>query len=182
MAKRGYDVFMYDHTIEGLPEENERFHWRKKGIACDDKYNPDLETLEKFMYDNGHSKKRGMILKMDVEGDEWGCFQMTPSDVLDRFDQIALELHGCIQFYKEERIIDVLRKINLTHQCIHVHLNNYSSHIVMNSIPYADSFEVTFANRRKYSFEKCSHTLPHELDQPCDPLLQELILGDSYLA
>lgn len=26
MASRGYDVFMYDHTIDGLPEENPRFH------------------------------------------------------------------------------------------------------------------------------------------------------------
>ena len=33
MASRGYDFFMYDHTIDRLPEENPRFHWSKLGIA-----------------------------------------------------------------------------------------------------------------------------------------------------
>lgn len=32
MAENGYEIFMYDHTIENLPEENMAFHWRKKGI------------------------------------------------------------------------------------------------------------------------------------------------------
>ena len=33
MASRGYDVFMYDHTIVRVPEENIKFHWKKIGIS-----------------------------------------------------------------------------------------------------------------------------------------------------
>lgn len=33
MAARGYEIFMYDPTIDGLPQENERFHFFKAGIG-----------------------------------------------------------------------------------------------------------------------------------------------------
>ena len=33
LAKRGIDVYMYDHTIKSLPFTNEKFHWKKIGIA-----------------------------------------------------------------------------------------------------------------------------------------------------
>ena len=180
MADRGYDIFMYDHTINALPEDNVRFHWKKVGVAADKEYGSEFETLEQMLDENGHSLTKEMILKMDVEGAEWGCFSMTSTDTLDQFDQIVLELHQIIEFWIKESILEVLKKINQTHQCIHVHLNNYSSHIMVDSVPYADSIEVTFVNRRKYSFVKSSHYLPHEKDQPCNPLMPELILRDYY--
>lgn len=29
LADRGIDVYMYDHTINSLPYENPKFHWKK---------------------------------------------------------------------------------------------------------------------------------------------------------
>lgn len=181
MADRGYDVYMYDHTIDYLPEENERFHWEKIGVASNDSANVNLKSLEEIITENEHDKKRNMILKMDVEGAEWGCFDMTSEDTLKKFDQIVLELHEVIQFGRNTLFLSVLDKINKTHQCVHVHLNNYSNHICVNGVPYADSFEVTFVNREKYSFKRSSHKLPHNLDQPCNPFELEIVLGEDYL-
>ena len=33
MARRGYNIFMYDMTIDKLPYENEKFHFFKEGIG-----------------------------------------------------------------------------------------------------------------------------------------------------
>ena len=32
LADKGIDVYMYDHTINQLPFNNSRFHWKKIGI------------------------------------------------------------------------------------------------------------------------------------------------------
>ena len=62
MASRGYDVFMYDHTIDGLPEQNARFHWSKLGISDGTTNDERLKTLEELISHNGHEGKRDMIL------------------------------------------------------------------------------------------------------------------------
>ena len=32
LTDRGIDVFIYAHTIESLPFNNKKFHWKKIGI------------------------------------------------------------------------------------------------------------------------------------------------------
>ncbi len=180
MAARGYDVLMYDHTINGLPEENERFHWSKIGVEGRKSYRADLDTLTNLIRKNGHDGEKNMILKMDVEGAEWECFEETSSRVFAQFDQIALELHRILNFNKLERMIACLEKLNQTHQCVHIHMNNYSARAYLDNVPYVDCIEVTFANRGNYRFQKCDSSLPHPLDQGCNPLRREIVLGTSY--
>ena len=33
LADKGIDIYMYDHTIRGLPYNNPKFHWKKIGLA-----------------------------------------------------------------------------------------------------------------------------------------------------
>jgi len=69
LAERGYDIYQYDHTIDGLPEENEKFHYFKKGITGkSDNKDEMLDSLENIIRTNRHEDKEKMILKMDVEG------------------------------------------------------------------------------------------------------------------
>ena len=66
MAERGYDVYMYDHTITSLPEENEKFHFFQEGIGFEfDPYGP-LDTLSSYIARNNHSATKNMILKIDT--------------------------------------------------------------------------------------------------------------------
>ena len=180
MAGKGYDVFMYDHTINSLPEENDRFHWKKIGLASGNTNSSELRTLEDLINENGHISNENMILKMDVEGAEWGCFDNADPGAIKRFDQIVLEIHGILTFDQKDLIIRVLKKINETHQCIHVHMNNYSRVVELEGIPFADCLELSFVNRSRYSFAKCDHLLPHTLDQSCDPEVPEIVLRDFY--
>lgn len=61
MASRGYDVFMYDHMINALPEENPRFHWSKLGLAGGSTHDDRLKTLEELIALNHHEDERNMI-------------------------------------------------------------------------------------------------------------------------
>ena len=69
MANRGYEIYMYDHTIKMLPEERKEFHWKKKGMADSVDYDNEIfGTISDFIKENGHAAQNNMILKMDVEG------------------------------------------------------------------------------------------------------------------
>ena len=56
MAQRGYDVYMYDPTIDALPKEHQKFHFFKQGIGK----NSDMITLDEAITCNGHASHEGM--------------------------------------------------------------------------------------------------------------------------
>ena len=183
MVSRGYDIFMYDHTIDELPQNNNHFHWCKLGVADSINHSSDLDTLENIIKKNGHDNEKHMILKMDVEGAEWGALQLTNSETLNKFDQMVFEFHDCVKTKNRELYLDILKKISKTHQCVHVHINNYSKIYMVNGINFGDCIEVTFVNKNMCEFEKydSTYSLPIDLDQPCSPVFPEVILGRQYI-
>ncbi len=169
MASRGYDVFMYDHTIDGLPEENPRFHWSKLGIADGVTHDDRLKTLDELIKANHHENARSMILKMDVEGAEWGCLSQVSSETLSQFSQMTFEFHGIPSHKDPELVLEVFRKINRTHQLIHVHANNSSNYISFGRKKFCELFELSYVLRSKYSFsEKYDVNLPLDIDMSND--------------
>ena len=71
MAVHGFDIYVYDHTIEGSPKEDEHFHFHKIGLCNETKdEKSDLKTLAQFIAENGHSEECHKILKIDIEGGE----------------------------------------------------------------------------------------------------------------
>lgn len=177
MAEMGYEVFMYDHTINRLSEDHKGFHFFKKGIADSENHSDEVEELSELMKKNGHELKHHMILKMDVEGCEYGFLRMVESSVLDQFDQIVMELHGLTT--KREGVIEALEKLTTTHQIIHVHANNYGSVLWAGNVPYPETYEVTLANRNVYEFKETRGEIALEhVDMPCNPKDLEIGLGN----
>ena len=178
MASRGYDVFMYDHTIDGLPEENPRFHWHKLGISDGLTQDDRLKSLEELITANGHEGQRNMILKMDVEGAEWGFLERVRPETLAQFGQIVFEFHSMTNPDNTERILNALRKINATHQLIHLHANNNSTYITSGGKNFASVLEASYVLRDKYRFSASYDlTLPLEIDSPNAPGYPEIPLG-----
>ncbi|WP_037376858.1 FkbM family methyltransferase [Selenomonas sp. AB3002] len=178
MAERGIDVYMYDHTIEGLPEENQHFHWQKTGVAgVYDSAVPELRTLPQLMEDNGHTGRSGMILKMDVEGAEWEVFRNLPAGFLNCFDQILLELHDMNSLEKYQDIAASLKTLNETHQLVHVHGNNCAHYLMCNGLVVPGAMECTYISKEKYSFKEDETFYPDELDASNDRRWPDIMLG-----
>ena len=57
---------------------------------------------------------------MDVEGAEWESLMTTPDDVLERIDQMAIELHGVY----DARFIEVIRKLKRHFYVVNLNPNN----------------------------------------------------------
>ncbi len=178
MASRGYDVFMYDHTINGLPEENPRFHWSKLGIADGYIQNDMLKTLDDLIKANHHEDKHNMILKMDVEKAEWGFFEMVSSETLSRFSQILIEFHGINEPNLQARILAALRKLNMTHKPVHIHGQNIGHYVSLGTQTFCDQIEVSYVRRDKYSLDdEYDVNLPLDIDMPARSYIPEISLG-----
>ena len=182
MAEHGYEIFMYDPTINGLPATNDRFHFFKQGIAGFEVPNQALNTLDHFVKVNDHSNCDNMILKMDVEGAEWKFLETVPSDLLNRFDQIVFEFHNLISPKNSaqiEKILAAFKKLNLTHTPIHVHGNNYGAYINIEGFGiFPDTPEITYVKTENYTFEEDENILlPISLDEPNHPFLPDIPLG-----
>ena len=179
MAKRGLDVYMYDHTIESLPEENEKFHWKKVGITGTyDEKQPNLKTLDMLIKENGHENECGMILKIDIEGSEWDVLKKIDDSVIKQFSQIVIELHGLIETPYEERIAPCLMKLSKYMQLVHVHGNSCSGYAMAHGLVLPDVLECTFANKDEYSFALHKGFLPGKLDQSNKPDWPDIPLGN----
>ena len=178
MASRGYNIFMYDHTIEKLPEENPRFHWSQIGIADGILQDERLKTLEYLIAQNHHEHEKNMILKMDVEGAEWGFLENVSSEMLSQFSQLLFEFHGVNDAGTYKRVLEVLRKINKTHQLIHLHGQNIGQYTSVGNKTFCNQIEVSYALREKYKFiDDYDVNLPLSIDMPARKNIPEAVLG-----
>ena len=155
MTERNIDVFMYDHTIENLPEENLRFHFFKCGIS--EKSEGMFKTLDDLISENGHENDNNMILKMDIEGGEWDVIKKT--EALPKFSQITIELHGLCRS-ADERIVRCLEKLAKTHVPVHIHANNCSDVCFFGDIMLPDALEITYLRRSDFKFSENTRLLP----------------------
>ena len=178
MASRGYDVYMYDHTIDGLPEKNPRFHWSKLGIGDGSGKDDKLKTLEEYITRNGHEGQRDMILKMDVEGAEWGFLESVKPEILAQFSQMSFEFQGMNKADICGKIPVLLRKINETHKLVHLHGQNWGFYVCTGGKTFCNQIEVTYVRKDKYRFnDDYDVSLPTDIDMPAITYIPDVSLG-----
>lgn len=126
-------------------------------------------TAESRLFDSlsGQISKNGdagktLVVKIDVEGAEVDSLMATPDRVLDRIDQLAMELHGTT-----ERYLDLVLKLKRTFRVAHLHFNNQSCALRFAPFP-SWAYQVLFVNKRVGVPDAAAPApaLPHPLDAP----------------
>jgi hypothetical protein len=181
IANRGIPIFMYDHTIDRLPKLNPLFKFFREGVSGS-AAGAGFETLSNLIRRNGHQNAKNLILKMDIEGYEWSVLKDTPDELMEKFSQIVVELHDITPKgtdYEFQGILSVLKKINTTHQAVHVHANGNSQVYWFCGLALPSLLEVTFVRRSSYGSRLVPNTraYPTEIDQPTAPWLPEIPLA-----
>jgi FkbM family methyltransferase len=173
MAHLGCQIYQYDHTIEALPVSNPAFHWFRIGIAAQDSPDGTMCTLDTLIQRNDHVGRNDLVLKMDIEGAEWDLFEAMPDSTLRQFSQIVMEMHHFAGagghpsgpfFYKKFEAI--LRKLDATHQVVHVHANNNGGLGIIGGTIVHDLLELTYVRRSDHQFEECRRVFPTPIDMP----------------
>lgn len=178
MVSRGMRVHQYDHSIPCGPTQHEHltFHRlmiRGKSVAGS-------TTLEEALQRLSSDPNEGIVLKMDIEGGEWGVFANIQSNSLRRFSQIVCEFHSLHLIDKPANhalFRRALSNLNTSHQCIHVHANNHAEICNIGDIPIPQVIEVTYANRMRYEFRATDELFPTPIDQPNNKEKPDIFLG-----
>jgi hypothetical protein len=149
LAQQGHDIVMFDHTVNSLPAQHEKFTWHRLGVAASAQPSSSLRTLAELM-ELLPDRPDAPILKMDVEGAEWDVLANTPRETLARFTQIGLEFHDLLKLNNEEfntLALRALQNLTLDFVPIHVHGNNCSLVGLVGGFICPDVLEVTYIRR-----------------------------------
>ena len=174
IAERGIDVHQFDHTVSGPPVEHPRFHFHAIGVGGDDSADAPYRSLGGIV----REIPRGgdLLLKMDVEGAEWAALAATPAQVMERFAQIVIEVHGPLAGSVLDAVRNVLvaRYLRRTHRVVHVHANNYAPVESFEGIQLPHALELTYLRTTRASFQPSREPLPSAEDVPNDPSRPEI--------
>lgn len=178
LADKGLKIFMHDHTIAGLPEQHENFFFYRTGISHIDEPENHKLSMRTLLDKNADLGNNNLILKMDVEGAEWDFLTNTPSEILNQFRQITFEMHRVTDIVNREQILGALHRLNLTHQAIWIHANNFGHVEVADGIEIPAYFEITYVNKSVYKTTSGECEFPLVTDMPDCPYIEEYILGN----
>ncbi len=166
LAERGIKVLQFDHTVDAAPSRHENLTFYKERIAA--KPEDGARTLSSLaQLPNGGEPS--ILLKMDIEGDEWPVFQTMPEKDLARFRQIVVEFHE-LQYIRNaataEKINRVFEKLSRSFFVCHVHANNAGGIELLGGVAVPHILELTFANRHIYERIDTKELFPTVIDAP----------------
>ena len=169
LADRGISVNQFDHTINAAPTRHNLLHFHKKMIGP--QASDGAVTLPDLVKDYPASEHANIILKMDIEGDEWDVFEATAESALGRLSQIVCEFHDLHRLAEPDfraKAKRVFSALNNTHAVIHVHANNFDFLYSVANIAIPGTLEIGFVARSRYSFTASDELFPASLNSPND--------------
>jgi len=176
IAERGIPVWQYDHTIDALPKMHPHFHFAPRKIVSQSSSPNEIELASLLKKWTG----KQIIMKMDIEGDEWEVLSRLDSHLLASCRQLVIEFHDFLSVENpawHDRARQALLVLGNDFSVVHVHANNISKHIVSHGLTLPDGLEVTFANRLRYQLEPTDETFPGPNDRKNNPYFPDFHLG-----
>jgi len=181
-ADRGKQVLQFDHTVDGPPISNPKFTFRKQAIDASGSI-PGSVRLWDIVDKEGNREKADLLLKIDIDGDEWATFANFPLEKLKRFRQISCEFHWSSRLKDPEYFSLCLLAITNIRKAFfpaHLHANNFRAFINLMGVPIPEVYEVTFVNSELYRPAGRQRSAPSEIDNPNDPDAPDLFLGSPF--
>jgi hypothetical protein len=125
-------VYLYDASINGLWGNDPNFIFKKEYVNS--------KNILTHISENGHLSETEMILKMDIEGNEFDTIINSESTLFKYFNQITIEVHDILNSHDEANLvinndneekrwlnkINLFEKLNTYYKLVHIHGNNYS--------------------------------------------------------
>jgi hypothetical protein len=163
-AEYGMDVFLADGSISSLPKNHHKFQFINKNIAATEKEN--CITLQDWVH-GSLEEDIELLLQMDIEGYEYEVILSTPKHTLNMFRTIVIEFHFLDQLWNKPFFLlanATFEKLLDTHDCIHIHPNNYSFSVKTKGVKIPRLMEFTFHRRDRVKFSGYQSSFPHCLD------------------
>jgi hypothetical protein len=164
MVARGAAVTAFDHTIDAYPAASTTVAWRREGLAAA----PADHRVTLAAAISGDD--RSLLVKLDVEGDEWASLETTPPEVMARVSCLVVELHGLNRLRVDanwQRMVTVLERLRSAFALVHIHGNNAGPTFRAAGRRIPSIVECTYVNRAVVGLcEPALGPWPTSLDTP----------------
>lgn len=147
----------------------------------------DFVDSEKNMHINNFlypEPKNEIILKVDIEGDEYENFISLSDNYFKKIRILVIELHDLRNLRSKffRKIFDkIFKKLNKHFVVCHLHPNNTSKVKNIRNIPIPDMVELTLINKKRLnSIPKKIAQIPNILDKKTDPNKQEIYIDKKW--
>lgn len=144
-----HNVVLVDHTVPNFVVPTGKFdYFNKPLVPSESDSGVTLSWLLRTFPGEDH------ILKMDIEGSEWGVLDQIASEDLASFRQIAIEFHGLTALADQGQlnlVKGVLDRLLVSHSPVLLHANNCADFLLIGGVAVADVIEVTWLRKNSYS-------------------------------
>lgn len=170
LALRGTKCFMADYSVNGPTSSNENFFFIKKFIkGYNSKNNIRFEDWKSNCIGEDYDSK--ILIKIDIEGDEYSVIPTIDSNTLSQTELIIIEFHHLTRLLKKDYqrfILTSFERILEYFYPVHLHVNNSSSVLVKNNVMIPHLLEATFVNKKLINKLdlKYQKNFPNNLDKP----------------
>jgi hypothetical protein len=167
LAERGIAIFQFDHTVFGPPMKHALFRFQPIRLGVEPGRQPLTDTLAHLVETNS-TPGQDLILKVDIEEDEWEVFAVVAPEILKSFRQIVCEFHA---FHKvadpvwRQRAIRTFACLTQYHQVVHLHRNSIMPFVITDEVQVPMVMEITFARKDSYRFSEIQESFPGPLDK-----------------
>jgi glycosyltransferase involved in cell wall biosynthesis len=183
IADRGIRVLQYDANVDDAPLQHRGCTFRRAKIVPVASTSPSEITIEAIVANL--DSPSDLLLKLDIEGDEWSVLGALNQATLARFRQVVCEFHHLDHFGDtawRSLARSAVEKLCRTHCVAHVHGNNYGQQVLVGAHLVPNVIEVTFVRRDAYEICASKAVFPTELDSPNDATAPDLFLGTFRFA
>lgn len=135
------DVYAYDGTVDKFWQDNSKLHFKSENVNSN--------VLYKHIEENNHLDVKNITLKMDIEGSEYETLTNCDVNILNKFNQITLEVHSIIENRKNDAIA-LFERLNINHYLVHIHANNHNT-VFEDGI--ANVLELTYVRKDHFDSE-----------------------------
>jgi hypothetical protein len=169
MAENNKIIYMYDASIEAPSYNHKNFRFNKEFVTKD--------NLFKHLEKNNHLNETSMVLKMDIDGNEYELFNNNIEIISRHFNQISLELHALIEEIPQGWIVDDLNlsimknkdikksffnNVKKYYNIIHIHANNHAPRYVdfpasLEILLLRKDYEVQGIDDKRYPIENLDY-------------------------
>lgn len=144
MVGRGVEVEAFDHTIDTYPADSTQVVWRREALAAS-AGNGRLTLADAIEGVDGT-----LLVKMDVEGDEWKALDVAQEVDLKRIACLVVELHDLDRLLVDvdwQLMVSVLERVRRVFALVHIHANNAGSTFRADGRLLPSILECTYVSR-----------------------------------
>jgi hypothetical protein len=170
LALSGTKCFMADYSVNGPTSNHENFFFIKKFIKG---YNSQNNIRFDEWKNNciGEDYDSKILIKIDIEGDEYSVIPTINSKTLSQTEIIIVEFHHLTRLLRKDYqrfILATFERILEYFNPVHLHVNNSSNVLNKNNIMIPHLLEATFVNKRLINNLdlKYQKNFPNNLDKP----------------